>query len=654
MRVTGEQGMSEQSQTSGGPGVVLLFEDAQLSAHLREALVEAGARIVHEGPATRVTREELAGNGADVVVINLDDKVEAYLDNLYAMFDEERQRIVFNDAEASSGLSGWDQARWARHLAAKLVDALDVDPPRPAEGRPIEAHPTELLLPDEDMPEAPPAEDEPAPAAQAHDQADALRQSEELTAELEALLAEDGDLLGRSDDGDPVSHGVPDGLQLDEGDIGDADLDAIQAIPDSASPPPATTPAHAEAPDASETEPMDNGATHDPDEAFAETLRQFDQALAEREQSEVEPSDPTVQPPPEEPAAAEPAAAAQPEADDASLDGETDDQARGEAASSGPLRDRALEGKGSPYSLVDPDDDRPLDASAMETRTVKTPDAPDWDLVDFDMEPDESETVEIIQQKGSNEPPADPSEFGIEKVSASDYLAPEGEGDQASASVEPSFNLELEPMEKAVAPKIYGVETGLESGIQHAVVLAAGQSEESRSTLRDFLAAIDRVPKAAIVAVVHQQSPEDLKSLAADLNAANPILSVRVAADTGKIRHGDLVLVPAGKQAALESSGRLQLLDASGQPLSSPSIDLTLTLVAQELGTQVLAIILAGDAVDALAGAQAVVDAGGAVWALDPADCTDNTMVSVICEEQLARRTGTPAELAARMLEELS
>ncbi len=654
MRVTGKQGMSEQSQTSGGPGVVLLFEDAQLSAHLREALVEAGARIVHEGPATRVTREELAGNGADVVVINLDDKVEAHLDNLYAMFDEERQRIVFNDAEASSGLSGWDQARWARHLAAKLVDALDVDPPRPVEGRPIEAHPTQLLLPDEDMPEAPPAEVEPSQVADAHDQADAARQSEELTAELEALLAEDGDLLGRNDDGDPVSSGPLEGMQLDEGDIGDADLDAIQAIPDSASPPPAATPSHDETPAASGAETSVRSGLHDPDMAFEETLRQFDQALAEREQSEAEQSGQAGQPAPEQDGSPEPAAAAEADAVDADRDGETGEQTQGEAASSEPLKDRALEGKGSPYSLVDPDDDRPLDASAMETRTVQTPDAPDWDLVDFDLESDDTDTVEIIQQKGSGEAPADPSEFGIEKVSASDYLAPEGEGDEASASVEPSFNLELEPMEKAVAPKIYGVDTGLESGIQHAVVLAAGQSEESRSTLRNFLAAIDRVPKAAIVAVVHQQSPDDLKTLAAELNAASPILSVRVAADTGKVRHGDLVLVPAGKQAALESSGRMQLLDASGQPLSSPSIDLTLTLVAQELGEHVLAIILAGDAVDALAGAQAVVDAGGAVWALDPADCTENTMVSVICEEQLARHTGTPAELAARMLEELS
>jgi chemosensory pili system protein ChpB (putative protein-glutamate methylesterase) len=652
-----EDGMSEQVQASVAPGVVLLFEDAQLSAHLREALVEAGARIVHEGPATRVTRDDLAGDGADVVVINLDDKVEEHLDALYELFDEERQRIVFNDAEASSGLSGWDQARWARHLAAKLVDALDVDPPRPAEGRPIEAHPTELLLPDEDMPEEPPVEDEPAPAAAEQGEADAERQSEDLTAELEALLAEDGDLLGRGDEGDAMSPGPDGGLELDEGDIGDADLEAIQAIPDGAAPHEPESETSAKAAATGMDEGTESHGADDPDKAFEETLRQFDRALAESEQTD---ADEAGQ------AAVDEAWNAAPEASSASDRDETPshepaDETDPDKVASAPLQDRALESKGSPYSLVDPEDDRPLDDSAMETRTVKPPDAPDWDLVDFDLEQDDSDRVEIIQQNHAGEAVSDPTEFGIEKMSASDYLAPEGEDGGEAANVEPSFSLELEPLEKAVAPQIVGGDsqsslmgTNLESGIRHAVVLAAGDSEESRKSLREFLSAIDRVPQAAFVAVVHQQSADDLKALIAELNAASPVLSVRAAPDTGKIRHGDLVLVPAGKQAALESSGRLQLLDASGQPLSSPSIDLTLTLVAQELGERVLAIILAGDAVDALAGAQAVVDGGGDVWALDPADCTDNTMVSVICEEQLARRTGTAQDLAARMLEELS
>ena len=41
--------------------------------------------------------------------------------------------MLFNDGTVSSGLSGWDQARWARHLAAKILNKPEAaDPPRPA------------------------------------------------------------------------------------------------------------------------------------------------------------------------------------------------------------------------------------------------------------------------------------------------------------------------------------------------------------------------------------------------------------------------------------------------------------------------------------------------------------------------------------------
>ena len=39
------------------PAVALLFDDAELGAHLREALRERGARIVHEGALGTLSRE---------------------------------------------------------------------------------------------------------------------------------------------------------------------------------------------------------------------------------------------------------------------------------------------------------------------------------------------------------------------------------------------------------------------------------------------------------------------------------------------------------------------------------------------------------------------------------------------------------------------
>src|SRR5699024_1527143 len=118
--------------------VALLFADADLGSPLREALVALGARIAYEGPAADVDEQDLITSGADVVVVNLEPTEEDDLERLHDMLGNGDWRVIFNDAEASRDLSGWDRARWARHLAAKLLGAADVDPPRPEAAREVE------------------------------------------------------------------------------------------------------------------------------------------------------------------------------------------------------------------------------------------------------------------------------------------------------------------------------------------------------------------------------------------------------------------------------------------------------------------------------------------------------------------------------------
>lgn len=121
--------------TTTVPSVALLFADADVGSHLREALSSLGARIAYEGPAGEVRGEDLARSRADVVVVNLEPGEVEHLDRLYDVLEGRDWRVIFNDAEASRDLSGWDRARWARHLAAKLVGGADVDPPRPEGAR---------------------------------------------------------------------------------------------------------------------------------------------------------------------------------------------------------------------------------------------------------------------------------------------------------------------------------------------------------------------------------------------------------------------------------------------------------------------------------------------------------------------------------------
>lgn len=128
--------------------VALLFDDEPFGEHVRDALRERGAAIIHESAVAALDRELIEQLAPDVLVVSLDDSLASELDALYALIDGGFTRVIFNDAQASRGLKGWDRARWARHLAAKVLDQGDIDPPRPeAASANVDAPDQEYSLP---------------------------------------------------------------------------------------------------------------------------------------------------------------------------------------------------------------------------------------------------------------------------------------------------------------------------------------------------------------------------------------------------------------------------------------------------------------------------------------------------------------------------
>lgn len=109
------------------PRLGLLRNSAGEAAHLVEALVEIGARPVFEVSSSELSAASFVDGDVEVVVVGLDDDSDlAALESLGSI------RAVFDDLAASSGLSGWDRARWLRHLRAKILGAEVDAPPRPA------------------------------------------------------------------------------------------------------------------------------------------------------------------------------------------------------------------------------------------------------------------------------------------------------------------------------------------------------------------------------------------------------------------------------------------------------------------------------------------------------------------------------------------
>ena len=126
--------------------VALLGRDDVARRQLRHALQELGAAIAFEGEPSAASGPSALGASLDVVIVNLEEGLDDVLDHLQAVLDDPAINVVFNDADASRELEGWDLARWARHLAAKVLGHGETMPPVPAGaerlGDPVALFPT--------------------------------------------------------------------------------------------------------------------------------------------------------------------------------------------------------------------------------------------------------------------------------------------------------------------------------------------------------------------------------------------------------------------------------------------------------------------------------------------------------------------------------
>ncbi|HET6433257.1 chemotaxis protein CheB [Dyella sp.] len=578
--------------------VALLFDDDELGVHLREALQEHGARIVHEGGLAGLSLELMQRLDADVVVINLDDQVDEVLDRLDDVIQGDRPRIVFNEAQSSRSLDGWARARWARHLAAKVLAQGDVDPPRP----PAPAIEEQQLAPAASVPPhglLASADDAVADVVARTHESEIAAESESLEAELEALLSGDP-LPGTTDEGaaellyaDPLpaaagsladagdlhSNGVNnddnlelDDFELDELALGDLDFGSEAPLYDG--------------------DFLDNAGGSEAD------LPAVDVSLA----------DDTF--------------------------GDADDRADIATVGLELLDDE-------PVPTSEPVPGTAVPASSTGAAAATAPRVSDaWSLVDDDQPP-----AAIVRPSASD--------FGVEKLSATDYLAPEA--DSAEPTSEPFMTLELVSLEEAMAPKPY--ESGrpsemfleeLSGGLSRVVLV--GATTDSRASVREFLTRLPAGMRATIVLTQHLGG-RPVEELVQEL-AGHCALSVRVAASEQPARPGELLVVPPEHHVRVLRDGTVELKASQDVPASSPSIDASFTAVANIFGIDALAILFAGRANDAMAGCQAVHDRGGRVWVEDAPGEHFADMVSGVMAERLADFSGTAAELAARLIEE--
>ncbi len=108
--------------------VALLARAGEARGQLRRALDEFGAELVLEADPNELEAGQLAGSGATTVLVSVEPAVESALERLEAVLLAPGLTVLYDEAETTARLQGWDLNRWARHLAAKLL-GKDVLPP---------------------------------------------------------------------------------------------------------------------------------------------------------------------------------------------------------------------------------------------------------------------------------------------------------------------------------------------------------------------------------------------------------------------------------------------------------------------------------------------------------------------------------------------
>lgn len=115
-----------------GVRVALLARAGKARDQLRTALDEAGATVVAEGDPQQLEPSQVAAAKPNYYLVSLEPAIETALERFDDLLAAPGVEVMFDDAEVTAKLDGWDLNRWARHLASKMLGHDDL-PPVPAD-----------------------------------------------------------------------------------------------------------------------------------------------------------------------------------------------------------------------------------------------------------------------------------------------------------------------------------------------------------------------------------------------------------------------------------------------------------------------------------------------------------------------------------------
>ena len=113
----------------GASRVVLLARAGKAADNLADAVRQAGAELLLCVDPANTDEATLRALAPQALLVALEPSVEASLDNLDALLVDPGLSVIFDEADVAAHRSGWEAARWVRHLSAKLRRDDNVLPP---------------------------------------------------------------------------------------------------------------------------------------------------------------------------------------------------------------------------------------------------------------------------------------------------------------------------------------------------------------------------------------------------------------------------------------------------------------------------------------------------------------------------------------------
>lgn len=684
------------AEVSGNPpNVALLGRDDAVRSQLRVALDELGANLVYEGELRGADPAQVAAALPAVVLFNLDAGGEDGLDGLETLLLDPSIRVVFNEAETTATLSGWDLARWARHLAAKVLGHDRTIPP-PPEG--AEFLPLTDLLPVPGAPPTPESQAETLSMSTLEGEASSLLESVPTSAALASAAvvpeldgpvpdAEEGALDIDVDAVEGALAGLSVSVTDDEADAG--------SLPASQSAPAVGDEAFDGGIDFAEIETALAGVdsevgsveTDETDAVAAETAEFSTLGLeAELEALSLAPLD-EAQDAAAIGAGFDPGAGTEANADTdaARIDFSTDPD---EASESGELdaavaalaaQLEALEGEAprGEMEVRDPDfffdlgdGESPAEAPSELAKPVgfdsslslddgdltpgsatpaPKPKAPEIDISALSLEPlpDPGLLADLAKPKKPEDEPYLPRP-GIDLTLAprepfpdEDEAPPPPSHAAVKADIGETFDLTglaLEPLGEEES----AASAAAASGIPRVLVL--GASIGGPDALRTFLAGLPADFPALFVLAQHLESGF-FDRLAQQLQKVSR-LPIRVASDSTPAVAGEVLVIPSGERIHIERDGSIRREPHLTPTHYRPCIDDVMRDIADSFGSRATAIIFSGMAGDAVEGAVYLTSKGGEVWVQDPGSCVVSSMVDGAQARGVVEFSGSPRELA--------